>query len=132
MHALAHDGGDLLQKVARSHGFAAAFLQMAIDITRHHHERWDGKGYPDRLHDEAIPLSARFVAIADVYDALRARRPHKPALSHGAAVEVLTEASQGQFDPNLVQVFRSCSSGAGLHLQRSALTIWPLVPRRIS
>jgi HD-GYP domain-containing protein (c-di-GMP phosphodiesterase class II) len=102
-------GADILQKVARSHGFAAAFLQMAIDITRHHHERWDGKGYPDRLNDEAIPLSARFVAVADVYDALRARRPHKPALSHGSAVEVMTESSQGQFDPNLVQVFRSCS-----------------------
>ena len=101
-------GADILQKVARSHGFAAAFLQMAIDITRHHHERWDGKGYPDRLRDEAIPLSARFVAIADVYDALRARRPHKPALSHNSAVEVITESSQGQFDPNLIQVFKSC------------------------
>ena len=101
-------GADILQKVARNHGFAATFLQMAIEITRHHHERWDGRGYPDRLADENIPLSARFVALADVYDALRSRRPHKPALSHSAAVEVITEASHGQFDPSLVHVFKSC------------------------
>ena len=102
-------GADILQKIARNHGFAAGFLQMAIDITRHHHERWDGKGYPDRLHDENIPLSARFVSVADVYDALRSRRPHKPALSHAAVVELMTESSQGQFDPALIQVFQSCS-----------------------
>ena len=103
-------GADILQKVARNHRFAAAFLHMAIDITRHHHERWDGKGYPDRLSGEAIPLSARFVCLADVYDALRSRRPHKPALSHASAVELLTDASQGQFDPALMQVFQSCSA----------------------
>jgi HD-GYP domain-containing protein (c-di-GMP phosphodiesterase class II) len=102
-------GADILQKVARKHRFAATFLQMAIDITRHHHERWDGKGYPDRLADENIPLAARFVAIADVYDALRSRRPHKPALSQAAAVEVITESSQGQFDPALVHIFQTCA-----------------------
>jgi putative two-component system response regulator len=102
-------GADILTKVARNHGFAAAFLQMAIDITRHHHERWDGKGYPDRLAAEDIPLAARFVAIADVYDALRARRPHKPALSHASAVEVITESSQGQFDPTLLRIFETCA-----------------------
>jgi response regulator RpfG family c-di-GMP phosphodiesterase len=103
-------GADILQKVARSHCFAAAFLQMAIDITRHHHERWDGKGYPDRLRDQDIPLSARFVAIADVYDALRSRRLHKPALSQVAAVEAITEGSPGQFDPLLLQAFQSCAA----------------------
>ncbi len=103
-------GADILTKVARNHGFAAAFLQMAIDITRHHHERWDGKGYPDRLAAEDIPLAARFVSIADVYDALRARRPHKPPLSHVAAVEVMTEASHGQFDPTLLQIFKASAA----------------------
>lgn len=102
-------GADILQKVARKHRFAATFLQMAVDITRHHHERWDGKGYPDRLSDENIPLAARFVAVADVYDALRSRRPHKPALSHAAAVEVITESSHGHFDPALVHVFQTCA-----------------------
>jgi response regulator RpfG family c-di-GMP phosphodiesterase len=104
-------GSEILQKIAHKHRFAGAFLQMAIDITRHHHERWDGKGYPDHLAGEKIPLSARFVAIADVYDALRSRRPHKPALSHAAAFEVMAESSQGQFDPSLVDVFRLCAAG---------------------
>jgi HD-GYP domain-containing protein (c-di-GMP phosphodiesterase class II) len=84
---------------------------MAIDITRHHHERWDGMGYPDRLVGEGIPLAARFVVVADVYDALRSRRPHKPALSHLAAVEMMTVATQGQFDPTLLQVFLGCAEG---------------------
>ena len=78
-------------------------------ITRHHHERWDVKGYPDRLRDQDIPLSAHFVAVADVYDALRSRRLHKPALSQGSAVEVVTEGSHGQVDPMLVQVFQACT-----------------------
>lgn len=102
-------GSDILQKIARTHGFAAGFLQMAIDITRHHHERWDGKGYPDGLRDQDIPLAARFVAIADVYDALRSRRLHKPALSQASAIEVISEGSQGQFDPTLVQAFKACA-----------------------
>lgn len=103
-------GGDILQKVARAHGFAAGFLQMAIDITRHHHERWDGKGYPDRLHSQDIPLAARIVSIADVYDALRSRRLHKPALSQAAAIEIICEGSQGQFDPTLVHAFNKCAA----------------------
>jgi response regulator RpfG family c-di-GMP phosphodiesterase len=106
-------GAEILQKAARKHSFAGAFLQMAIDIVRHHHERWDGKGYPDRLVGNDIPLAARLVALADVYDALRSRRPHKPALAHTAAVEVMTEEGQcvsvGQFDPVLLHVFQRCS-----------------------
>jgi response regulator RpfG family c-di-GMP phosphodiesterase len=102
-------GSDTLKEVARQHGFALGFLQTAIDITRHHHERYDGTGYPDRLAGNAIPLSARIVAIADVYDALRSRRVYKPALSHMAALQLMTEASPGQFDPGLVQVFQRCA-----------------------
>ena len=64
---------------------------MAIDITRHHHERYDGTGYPDRLAGNAIPLAARIVAICDVYDALRARRSYKPALSHTAALQMMSK-----------------------------------------
>ena len=66
-------GAAVLQKVARKHPFAATFMQMAVDIARHHHERYDGAGYPDRLAGSAIPLSARIVAFGDVYDALRSR-----------------------------------------------------------
>jgi response regulator RpfG family c-di-GMP phosphodiesterase len=101
-------GADILKRVAEQHGFAAAFLQTAIDITRHHHERFDGTGYPDRLAGTAIPLCARIVSIGDVYDALRSRRVYKPALSHAASLQLMVE-SNGQFDPGLVEVFQRCA-----------------------
>jgi response regulator RpfG family c-di-GMP phosphodiesterase len=103
-------GGDTLKTVLQQHGSAVAFLQMAIDIARHHHERFDGHGYPDRLGGTDIPLASRIVAICDVYDALRSRRVYKPALSHNAALQVMTEASVGQFDPALLQVLNRCHS----------------------
>jgi response regulator RpfG family c-di-GMP phosphodiesterase len=97
-------GAAVLQKVARQHPFAATFLRMAIDIARHHHERHDGAGYPDRLAGGDIPLSARIVAISDVYDALRSRRVYKPALTHQETVTIMSE-SHGHFDPVLFQIF---------------------------
>src|SRR5205807_7072697 len=102
-------GADTLKEVARQHGFAAAFLQMAIDIARHHHERFDGAGYPDRLAGTDIPLAARIVAVGDVYDALRSRRVYKPSLSHATAVQVITKVSEGQFDPSLLIAFTRCA-----------------------
>jgi response regulator RpfG family c-di-GMP phosphodiesterase len=102
-------GADTLKAVLLQHGSAVAFLQMAVDIARHHHERFDGKGYPDRLEGVAIPLAARMVTLCDVYDALRSRRVHKPALSHAAALQFMSEASPGQFDPALLQAFHKCS-----------------------
>jgi HD-GYP domain-containing protein (c-di-GMP phosphodiesterase class II) len=102
-------GADTLKEVAAQYNFALVFLQTAIDITRHHHERCDGRGYPDQLAGSDIPLAARIVAIGDVYDALRSRRVYKPALSHAAAVQVMTESSPGQFDPALLQVFQRCA-----------------------
>ena len=88
---------------------APAFFQMAIDISCHHHERYDGTGYPDQLVGEDIPLAARFVAVADVYDALRCRRPYKPPLSHNTAVQVMTKASPGHFDPAILASFERCA-----------------------
>src|SRR5204862_5302471 len=66
-------GAETLKEVAKKHGSSLAFLQMCIAIIRHHHERFDGAGYPDRLSGTDIPLEARLVAVADVYDALRRR-----------------------------------------------------------
>jgi response regulator RpfG family c-di-GMP phosphodiesterase len=80
-------------------------LHVATDIARSHHERWDGTGYPDRLAGECIPLAARLVALADVYDALRSRRIYKPGLSHHTAVRTVADGSPGHFDPALVAVF---------------------------
>ncbi len=100
-------GSDTLKAVMQQHGSALAFLQMAADIARHHHERFDGTGYPDGLAGETIPLSARLVAVADVYDALRSRRTYKPALSESAAVQLMTKVAVEQFDPNLLQIFHA-------------------------
>jgi putative two-component system response regulator len=99
---------ETLQKVAHTHGFAVAFLHMAMEVARHHHERFDGNGYPDRLAADAIPLAARILAVADVYDALRCRRVYKPALSHADAVRVMVE-DVGHFDPALLAVFQRCA-----------------------
>ena len=103
-------GADALKAVMKRHGSSVAFFQMASDIVRHHHERFDGEGYPDRLAGSQIPLAARLVTICDVYDALRSRRTYKPALSHSAAMQVMTKVSVGQFDPNLLQVFERSAS----------------------
>jgi len=102
-------GADTLQEVAKKHGFALAFLEMAADIARNHHERHDGRGYPDGLAGSDIPLAARLVAIGDVYDALRSRRVYKPALSHATALRLMVDSSAGQFDPALVQIFLHCA-----------------------
>ena len=99
-------GAEILQKLSHRQGIAVGFLQTAIDITRHHHERWDGRGYPDRLAGNDIPLSARIVGLVDVYDAIRAKRPRtSQRLPHVAAVQMITEASPGQFDPALLRTF---------------------------
>jgi putative two-component system response regulator len=97
-------GAELLQQLARYHGFTPAFARMAIDIARHHHERYDGGGYPDGLAGEAIPLAARFVAIADMYDALRSARVYKPAYCHDDAVQEIKSCA-GHFDPALLDIF---------------------------
>jgi response regulator RpfG family c-di-GMP phosphodiesterase len=103
-------GDRILEALAREHGTSLEFLGMARTIVRSHHERWDGRGYPDRLSREAIPIAARLVGLADVYDALRRERLHKPGLSHSLACMVIDERSPGQFDPSLLAAFRGCHS----------------------
>lgn len=85
-------------------------LSMAAHIARHHHEKWDGTGYPMGLAGEDIPLPARIVAIADVYDALRSPRFYKPAFSHEKTVDIMTKGDdrlkpEGHFDPALLTIF---------------------------
>ena len=81
-------------------------LAPVLPIIRGHHERWDGSGYPDGLRGEEIPLLARILQVADIYDALTTARPYKPALSHQEAVEImLDEARRGWRDPELVLLF---------------------------
>jgi response regulator RpfG family c-di-GMP phosphodiesterase len=103
-------GADILAAVARQHGAPLAFLQMATEIARYHHERFDGTGYPTGLVGEAIPLAARIVTIADVYDALRSKLVYKPGLLHGASKRLILESNSGQFDPALLVAFRHCDA----------------------
>jgi putative two-component system response regulator len=101
-------GSDMLEAVGREYGDSLAFLGPARAIVRHHHERFDGTGYPDKLYGDAIPPAARLVALADVYDALRRKRSHKPAFSHAKAVQCLLQESEGAFDPAVLQAFSAC------------------------
>ena len=81
------------------------YLKDARNMAAYHHERWDGKGYPDGLHGEVIPLSARIMAVADVFDALTSPRVYKPAFPVDKALSIITEGSGTQFDPKCVEVF---------------------------
>jgi putative two-component system response regulator len=83
----------------------AKFLQVARDIALSHHERFDGRGYPQGLAGEDIPLAARIVALADVYDALTSRRVYKAAFNHTLARDIIVEESGTHFDPELVAAF---------------------------
>jgi len=82
-----------------------ALLDMGIAIAKYHHEKWNGEGYPRGLAGEAIPLPARIMAVVDVYEALRAKRPYKDALSHEESVEIIVSSSETHFDPKIVKVF---------------------------
>jgi response regulator RpfG family c-di-GMP phosphodiesterase len=103
-------GDRILEALGREHGQSLGFLGTATAIVRHHHERYDGQGYPDGLAGDDIPAAARLVAVADVYDALRRRRYHKPALGHEQAVHILLCESAGQFDPALLRAFEACAA----------------------
>ena len=83
----------------------AGLPEVAVQVARHHHERWDGRGYPQRLAGAQIPYPARVVAVADVYDALRSSRPYRPDLSPAEANARLRALAGTHLDPFLVEVF---------------------------
>ncbi len=82
-----------------------SFLTLGKEVAFYHHERWDGTGYPTGKKGEEIPLSARIVALADVYDALTSKRPYKDAISHEEAVRIIRESRGTHFDPDIADVF---------------------------
>ena len=86
-------------------------LALAAEIARGHHERWDGSGYPSHLKETEIPLAARITAVADVYDALRSRRPYKAPWDHPQTAEHIREQGGIHFDPSVVEAFFQVQEG---------------------
>jgi response regulator RpfG family c-di-GMP phosphodiesterase len=99
-------GAECLQTIKRRLG-EDRFLDVACEIALAHHERWNGQGYPNRLKGQEIPLVARIVAVADVYDALTSERVYKRAMSHIQARNLIVRGSNEQFDPAVVEAFLS-------------------------
>ena len=102
-------GRDAILRAEQELGESIAFLRHAKEIAYSHQEKWDGSGYPEGLVGEAIPLSARLMAVADVYDALISRRVYKPAFSHEKAIEIIREGRGQHFDPAIVDGFLQVS-----------------------
>lgn len=97
-------GVDILRKAQQYLEKDSDFLDIAIEIASYHHEKFDGEGYPSGLKGEHIPISARLMAVADVYDALRTVRPYKRSLSHEEAMEIITNGRGTHFDPIIVDI----------------------------
>ncbi len=97
-------GKEAFEKIIRETG-GTRWLYLAKDIAYCHHERWDGTGYPNGLKGEEIPIYARILAIADVYDALTSIRSYKDAYTHQRAVEIILGGKGSMFDPELVELF---------------------------
>ncbi|MBK5915019.1 response regulator [Rhodocyclus purpureus] len=87
---------------------AFAFLRVAQEISLTHHEKWNGEGYPKRLAGDAIPVSGRLMALADVFDALMSRRVYKAAMSLETTTEIIVDGSGSHFDPDVVAAFLAC------------------------
>lgn len=100
-------GADILDGLSKEN--EQPLMAVARDICRWHHERWDGNGYPDRLKENEIPISAQIVSLADVYDALRAERVYKRAYSHEEAMNMIRNGECGVFNPDLIDALEKTS-----------------------
>jgi putative two-component system response regulator len=98
-------GRDAIEQAERRLGTPVEFLKVAKEIAYSHQEKWDGSGYPEGLAGDAIPVSARLMALADVYDALISRRVYKPPFPHEKALEIIAEGRGRHFDPDITDAF---------------------------
>lgn len=104
-------GGNAIANAELAIGEEIGFLRYAKEIAYSHQEWWDGSGYPKGLKGDEIPISARLMAVADVYDALINKRVYKRAISHEEAVQVIREGRGTHFDPDVVDAFLGCADG---------------------
>jgi response regulator RpfG family c-di-GMP phosphodiesterase len=102
-------GAQVVNDIVNRWPLAVPELGLACEIARSHHERWDGGGYPDGLAGDQIPLAARVVALTSVYEMMRTKRPHRPALTHAQVVRLLVNESPGEFDPTLAAAFAAAA-----------------------
>ncbi|MBW6456601.1 MAG: response regulator [Trueperaceae bacterium] len=98
-------GADAIERAEDDVGVPVQFLALAREIARWHHERWDGRGYPDGLREDAIPIPARLMALADVFDALISPRVYKTVMSYDEARAIIVEGRGTHFDPDVVDAF---------------------------
>ena len=98
-------GRNVIDQIKRTAGVSTEFLDTARDIAYSHQERWDGKGYPQGLAGEQIPMSARLMAIADAYDALTSHRVYREGAPHDKAVQQIFQERAAHFDPDMVDAF---------------------------
>ncbi len=98
-------GGEMIYKIFKNLK-DEAFIKHAHDIALYHHEKWDGTGYPEGIKEEEIPLSARIMAIADVYDALVSKRVYKDAMDPNDAFDILEKDAGSHFDPNIIEIIK--------------------------
>jgi len=103
-------GGKLLESIPGLR--QSPVFDLLYDICRHHHERWDGKGYPDGLSGSQITPYVQVIGLADVYDALRTTRPYKLPLSHYEAISLICSGACGAFDPAMLDFFSHCMKDA--------------------
>ncbi len=115
-------GRDAIAAAERLLDAPSSFLRYAREIAHYHQEKWDGSGYPDGLAGDRIPLSARLMAVADVYDALISRRVYKPPFPHSKALEIIREGRGKHFDPDMVDAFLSMAAEFEAIAQRYADT----------
>lgn len=127
-------GRDAIVNVENHLGYTNTFLRYAREITYSHQEKYDGTGYPDGLAGEAIPMAARLMSVADVYDALISKRVYKPAFTHETAMEMIRQVSGEHFDPDVVDAmlaaeeeFRTIAERYADHVQDAAQGIGTLL-----
>ena len=119
------EGGKILRKIVADAGdtFDTNYLNESIEMACFHHEKWDGSGYPTHIKGDEIPLSARIMAVADVFDALIAERVYKKPFSYEKAMSIITEGAGKHFDPDVVEAFTKISEK--LYLARTRVSPQP-------